>query len=59
MEIISPDVFLTAKILKIANSPFYGLTREVSFLQHAVTVLGVKEIRNLVISTVALIVLRI
>jgi putative nucleotidyltransferase with HDIG domain len=53
MEIISPDVSLTTKILKIANSPFYGLTREISSLQHAVTVLGFKEIRNLVISTVA------
>ncbi len=53
MEIIGPDVSLTAKILKIANSPFYGLTREISSLQHAVTVLGFKEIRNMVISTVA------
>ena len=53
MGIISPDVSLTTKILKIANSPFYGLTREISSLQHAVTVLGFKEIRNLVISTVA------
>ena len=53
MKIISPDISLTAKILKIANSPFYGLTREISSLQHAVTVLGFTEIRNLVISTVA------
>ncbi len=53
MGIISPDVSLTTKILKIANSPFYGLTREISSLKHAVTVLGFKEIRNLVISTVA------
>jgi len=53
MGVISPDVSLTTKILKIANSPFYGLTREISSLQHAVTVLGFKEIRNLVISTVA------
>ncbi len=53
MAIISPDVSLTTKILKIANSPFYGLTREISSLQHAVTVLGFKEIRNLVISSVA------
>ena len=53
MEVIGPDVSLTAKILKIANSPFYGLTREVSSLQHAVTVLGFKEIRDMVISTVA------
>ncbi len=53
MEIIGPDISLTTKILKIANSPFYGLTKEVSSLQHAVTVLGFKEIRNMVISTVA------
>ena len=53
MEIIAPDISLTTKILKIANSPFYGLTREISSLQHAVTVLGFKEIRNMVISTVA------
>ena len=53
VKIISPDVSLTAKILKIANSPFYGLTREVSSLQHALTILGFKEIKNLVISTVA------
>ncbi len=53
MEIISPDISLTAKILKIANSPFYGLTREVSSLKHALTILGFKEIRNMVISAVA------
>ncbi len=53
MEIIGPDISLTTKILKIANSPFYGLTKEVSSLQHAVTVLGFKEIRNMVMSTVA------
>jgi putative nucleotidyltransferase with HDIG domain len=53
MEIIGPDISLTTKILKIANSPFYGLTREISSLQHAVTVLGFKEIRNMVISTIA------
>ena len=54
MKIISPDVSLTTKILKIANSPLYGLTREISSIQHALTILGFKEVRNLVISTVAL-----
>ncbi len=53
MKIISPDISITTKILKIANSPFYGLTREISSLQHALTVLGFTEIRNLVIATVA------
>lgn len=52
MDIISPDISLTTKILKISNSPFYGLTREITSLQHALTILGFKEIRDLVISTV-------
>ena len=53
MAVISPDISLTTKVLKIANSPFFGLTRKVSSLQHAVTILGFKEIRNLVLSSVA------
>ncbi|MBO1223816.1 MAG: HDOD domain-containing protein [Candidatus Scalindua sediminis] len=52
MNVISPDVSLTTKILKIANSPFYGLTRNVDSLQHAITILGFQEVRTLVISTV-------
>ncbi|MFQ5964693.1 MAG: HDOD domain-containing protein [Candidatus Scalinduaceae bacterium] len=52
MNVINPDVSLTTKILKIANSPFYGLSRNVDSLQHAIMVLGFKEVRNLVISTV-------
>ena len=53
MEIIATDVSLTAKLLKIANSPFHGLSRKISTLQHAVTILGFKEIKNMVISTIA------
>ncbi len=53
MEIIATDVSLTAKLLKIANSPFNGFSRKISTLQHAVTILGFEDIRNMVISTVA------
>ena len=52
MGIINPDIALTTKILRIANSPFYGFSNEIASLQHAITILGFKEIRNLVISTV-------
>ena len=51
MEIIFPDQALTLKILKIANSAFYGRVRETSTLEQALVVLGFNEIRNLVIST--------
>ncbi len=48
-EIITQDPVLTAKILKIANSPYYGLSGGVNSISKAVVVLGVEEIRNLVI----------
>jgi HD-like signal output (HDOD) protein len=50
MEIIQPDQALTLKILRIANSAFYGRVREVCTLEQAIMVLGFNEIRNLVIS---------
>jgi HD-like signal output (HDOD) protein len=50
MRVISPDQSLTATILKMANSAFFGLTRKISSLPHALTVLGFTEIRNLVLA---------
>lgn len=51
-KVIVPDISLTSKLLKMANSPFFGAIRKVTTLQHAITVLGFKEVRNLVISAV-------
>ncbi len=48
-EIIREDPVLTAKILKMANSPYYGLKGEVSSIAQAVVILGFEEVRNLVI----------
>lgn len=48
-EIIREDPVLTAKILKIANSPYYGLATEVSSIARAVVILGFDEVKNLVI----------
>ena len=50
MNVIGPDIALTASILKLANSAFFGLTKKVSSLQQAITVLGFKEIRNMIIT---------
>ena len=52
MKVILPDISLSTKLLKMANSTFFGATRGVNSLQHAITVLGFKEVRNLVISAV-------
>lgn len=38
--LISKDPALAAKVLRIANSPFYGLRTQVKTLDHAIVVLG-------------------
>jgi len=47
--IIMVDPGLTSKILKIANSALYARQREITSLQMAITLLGFKNIRNLVL----------
>jgi len=47
---ISQDQGLSAKILRVANSPFYGLSRKVGTVQEAALVIGFNSIRNLALS---------
>ncbi len=49
-EIISNDVGMTAKILHMVNSAFFGLRRHVSNPTHAVNLLGLDTVKNLVLS---------
>lgn len=46
-EIVGKDPLLSAQILKVANSPFYGFPQEIRTLSHAVTLLGTRKIRDL------------
>lgn len=48
-KIISTDATLSAKILKIANSPLYGFRAEVSTLNRALSLVGIKEVKNLIL----------
>lgn len=48
-EIISTDAALSARLLKIANSPLYGFRSEISTLNRALTLIGVKEVKNLIL----------
>lgn len=43
----SSDPVLTAELLRVVNSPFFGLSREVQSITRAVTVLGQRALRNL------------
>jgi len=45
-EKISRDQALAAKALRLANSPFYGMPRQVSSLAEATSVLGLRMLRS-------------
>ncbi len=47
-EIVGRDQGLTTKILAVANSPLYGLPRNVSSLEFGIMLLGMGEISNIV-----------
>lgn len=48
-EAIQFDPALTAKILKVSNSPYYGMKQYVGTLKLALVILGVREVRNIVL----------
>lgn len=48
-EVLEGDVSLVAAVLKLANSAFYGLRRQVDSLKHALTLLGKSEVMNIVL----------
>jgi len=48
-DIAETNPALTAELLRVANSPLYGISREVTSLSNAVAVLGLRALRNLVL----------
>ncbi len=49
-KIIETDPAITAKLLQIANSPFYGVRARVGNVQQAMALLGISEVSNLLLS---------
>jgi HD-like signal output (HDOD) protein len=49
-KVISSDQALTAKLLKIANSPFYGFPKKIATVDFAVIVLGFDALKEIIIS---------
>src|SRR4029077_718861 len=49
-RIIAQDQAFTARLLKIANSPYYGQTRAVTTVVQAVPVLGIDTITSLALA---------
>lgn len=48
--VISTDQSLTAKVLKISNSPFYGFPKKISTIEFAIIILGFETLREIVMS---------
>jgi two-component system, cell cycle response regulator len=48
--ILSNDSALTAKLLKLVNSSFYGLSSKVTTVDHAIKLLGLNTVKNLALS---------
>ncbi|MBU0676107.1 MAG: HDOD domain-containing protein [Proteobacteria bacterium] len=48
-DIIKEDPSLTAKVLKIANSSYYGASQGISSLSRAIVTVGFEEVRSIVV----------
>ncbi len=50
-KVIAYDQVLSAKVLKMVNSPIYGFPGRIGSIQHALVLLGFNVIRGVIIST--------
>jgi HD-like signal output (HDOD) protein len=50
-NLVRKDIALTARIIKIANAPFWGLKRKVDSIQGALLVLGLRNFKNTVLAS--------
>lgn len=54
VHVIESDPLMTVKVLKVINSPFYGLAQKISSVQRAVVHLGINSIKNMALSVAAI-----
>ncbi|MDE3076122.1 MAG: HDOD domain-containing protein [Chloroflexota bacterium] len=50
-EVVSADQSITARLLKMVNSPFFGLAEEVTTVSRAITIIGFGALRNLILAS--------
>ena len=50
-QIIAKDPMLTANILRSANSPLYGFSREITTIEKAVSLFGMATVRGFALSS--------
>lgn len=52
-KVLKSDAALAAKVLQLVNSAFYGFSRKITTLSHAVVILGFSAIKNVAIGFAA------
>lgn len=50
-DLISTDPSLTASVLRIANSAFYGFPRKIETLSRAISLIGLEQLGNIVLAS--------
>jgi HD-like signal output (HDOD) protein len=50
-DLVGNDIDLTIKVIRIANSPFWGIKREINSIHSALVILGIRNFKNLVLSS--------
>jgi len=50
-RVISEDSGLSARLLRLANSAFYGFPAKIETITHALTVIGTQQVRDLALAT--------
>jgi len=49
--VVKSDPALAARVLKVANSPFYGFLGRISSIEHATSLLGINELKNIFVAS--------
>lgn len=50
-KIISSDPAITARLLKIANSPFFGMAAKIETISRAISIMGTQQLHDLLLAT--------
>jgi len=50
-QVISKDPGLSARLLRVVNSSFYGFQAKVDTISRAITIVGIEDLQNLVLAT--------
>lgn len=54
VEVIESDPVMTVRILKVINSPFYGLPQKINSVQRAVVHIGMNTVKNMALTVAAM-----